>query len=44
MLTATPTTTEPLGDVTETTVAVVAQGAKQTALNGRTFKRAVLME
>src|SRR6202011_6292731 len=32
-----PTTTEPLGDVTEPTVAVIAQGAKETALNGRTF-------
>src|ERR1700730_15214269 len=32
-----PTTTEPLGDVTEPTVAVVARGAKETALNGRTF-------
>jgi AraC-like DNA-binding protein len=32
-----PTTTEPLGDVTEPTVAVVAQGAKETALNGRTY-------
>src|ERR1700730_2324904 len=31
------TTTAPLGDVTEPTVAVVAQGAKETALNGRTF-------
>ena len=33
----TPTTTEPLGDVTEPTVAVIAQGRKETALNGRTF-------
>lgn len=32
-----PTTTEPLGDVTEPTVAVFAQGGKETALNGRTF-------
>ena len=32
-----PTTTEPLGDVTEPTVAVIAQGAKETALNGRNF-------
>jgi AraC-like DNA-binding protein len=32
-----PTTTEPLGDVTEPTVAVIAQGAKETALNGHTF-------
>jgi AraC-like DNA-binding protein len=32
-----PTTTEPLGDVTEPTVAVIAQGGKETALNGRTF-------
>jgi AraC-like DNA-binding protein len=32
-----PTTTKPLGDVTEPTLAVIAQGAKETALNGRTF-------
>src|ERR1700716_2659350 len=32
-----PTTTEPLGDVTEPTVAVIAQGAKETALNRRNF-------
>jgi hypothetical protein len=32
-----PTTTEPLGDVAEPTLAVVAQGFKETALNGRTF-------
>jgi AraC-like DNA-binding protein len=32
-----PTTTAPVGDVTEPTVAVVAQGAKETALNGRTY-------
>jgi AraC-like DNA-binding protein len=32
-----PTTTEPLGDVTEPTVAVIAQGGKETHLNGRTF-------
>ena len=30
-------TTEPLGDVAEPTLAVVAQGRKETALNGRTF-------
>jgi hypothetical protein len=29
--------TEPLGEVAEPTVAVIAQGVKQTALNGRTF-------
>jgi AraC-like DNA-binding protein len=32
-----PTTTEPQGDVTEPTVAVIAQGGKETHLNGRTF-------
>jgi AraC-like DNA-binding protein len=32
-----PTSTEPLGDVLEPTLAVVAQGVKETALNGRTF-------
>jgi AraC-like DNA-binding protein len=32
-----PTTTEPLGDVAEPALAVVAQGVKETALNGRTF-------
>jgi AraC-like DNA-binding protein len=32
-----PTTTEPLGSVTEPTLGVVVQGIKQTALNGRTF-------
>jgi AraC-like DNA-binding protein len=32
-----PATTEPLGDVAEPTLAVVAQGVKETALNGRTF-------
>jgi AraC-like DNA-binding protein len=32
-----PTTTEPLGDVTEPTVGVIAQGGKETHLNGRTF-------
>jgi AraC-like DNA-binding protein len=32
-----PTTTERWGDVTEPTLSVVAQGAKETALNGRTF-------
>jgi AraC-like DNA-binding protein len=31
------TTTEPLGDMAEPTLAVVAQGVKETALNGRTF-------
>jgi AraC-like DNA-binding protein len=30
-------TTEPLGDVAEPTLAVVAQGVKETALNGRIF-------
>lgn len=30
-------TTEPLGEVTEPAVAVMAQGAKETALNGRAF-------
>jgi AraC-like DNA-binding protein len=33
----TPTTTEPLGDMLEPTLAVIAQGVKETALNGRTF-------
>jgi AraC-like DNA-binding protein len=32
-----PTTTEPLGDMVEPTLAVVAQGAKTTVLNGRPF-------
>jgi AraC-like DNA-binding protein len=32
-----PTTTEPLGDVIEPTLSVIAQGVKETALNGRTF-------
>ncbi len=32
-----PTTTEPLGNMAEPTLAVVAQGVKETALNGRTF-------
>jgi AraC-like DNA-binding protein len=32
-----PTTTKPVRDVTEPTLAVIAQGAKETALNGRTF-------
>jgi AraC-like DNA-binding protein len=32
-----PTTSEPLGDVAEPTLAVVAQGVKETTLNGRTF-------
>jgi AraC-like DNA-binding protein len=32
-----PTTTEPLGDMLEPTLAVVAQGVKETALNGRPF-------
>ena len=36
-LLSSPTTTKPLGDVTEPTLAVIAQGAKETALNGRTF-------
>jgi AraC-like DNA-binding protein len=32
-----PAITEPLGEVAEPALAVVAQGAKKTALNGRTF-------
>jgi AraC-like DNA-binding protein len=32
------TTTEPLGEVAEPALAVIAQGAKETALNGRTFR------
>jgi hypothetical protein len=32
-----PTTTEPLCAVAEPTLAVVAQGVKETTLNGRTF-------
>jgi AraC-like DNA-binding protein len=32
-----PTITEPLGDVLEPTLAVVAQGVKRTVLNGHTF-------
>jgi AraC-like DNA-binding protein len=32
-----PTATEPLGDILEPALAVVAQGVKVTALNGRTF-------
>jgi AraC-like DNA-binding protein len=32
-----PTTTEPLRDIARPTLAVVAQGVKDTALNGRTF-------
>ena len=32
-----PTTTEPLGEVAEPALAVIAQGVKETALNGRTF-------
>jgi AraC-like DNA-binding protein len=32
-----PTITEPLGDVIEPTVSVIAQGVKETALSGRTF-------
>ena len=31
------TTTEPLGEVAEPALAVIAQGVKETALNGRTF-------
>src|ERR1700687_3269052 len=31
------TTTKRLGDITEPTLAVIAQGAKETALNGRIF-------
>jgi AraC-like DNA-binding protein len=32
-----PTTTEPLSDVARPTLGLVAQGVKETALNGRTF-------
>jgi AraC-like DNA-binding protein len=32
-----PTCTEPLGDVIEPTLSVIAQGVKETDLNGRTF-------
>jgi AraC-like DNA-binding protein len=32
-----PTCTEPLGDVIEPTLSVIAQGVKETELNGRTF-------
>jgi AraC-like DNA-binding protein len=32
-----PATSEPLGDMVEPTLAVVAQGAKETALNGNAF-------
>jgi hypothetical protein len=32
-----PATTEPLGEVAEPTLAVIAQGAKEAALNARTF-------
>ena len=32
-----PTITEPLGEVAEPALAVVAQGVKETAVNGRTF-------
>jgi AraC-like DNA-binding protein len=32
-----PTITEPLGDVIEPTLSVIAQGVKETELNGRTF-------
>jgi AraC-type transcriptional regulator N-terminus len=32
-----PTITEPLGDVIEPTLSVIAQGMKETALSGRTF-------
>jgi AraC-like DNA-binding protein len=32
-----PTTTEPLGEVAEPALALVAQGAKETALNGHAF-------
>jgi AraC-like DNA-binding protein len=32
-----PTTTQPSGDIAEPALAVVAQGVKKTALNGRTF-------
>jgi AraC-like DNA-binding protein len=36
-LVCSPTVTEPLGDVIEPTLSVIAQGAKETELNGRTF-------
>jgi AraC-like DNA-binding protein len=32
-----PTTTEPLGDVIEPTLSLIAQGVKETELNGRSF-------
>lgn len=32
-----PTTTTPLGDVLEPTLAIIAQGVKETAVNGRAF-------
>jgi AraC-like DNA-binding protein len=32
-----PTITEPLGDVIEPTLSIIAQGVKETELNGRTF-------
>jgi AraC-like DNA-binding protein len=35
-----PTITAPLGDMVEPTLAVVARGAKETALNGRAFRYA----
>src|SRR3954454_14596024 len=35
---AAPATTAPLGDMVRPTFALVAQGAKQTALNGRPFR------
>src|ERR1700759_1703380 len=34
---ASPTTTQPLCGIAEPTLAVVAQGVKETTLNGRTF-------
>jgi len=36
-LVCSPTITEPLGAVVEPTLSVIAQGVKETALNGRTF-------
>jgi AraC-like DNA-binding protein len=33
-----PTTTEPLGDVVAPTLGVIAQGVKETALNGRAYR------
>ena len=36
-VTCSPTITEPLGDVIEPTLSIIAQGVKETELNGRTF-------